>query len=593
MKIVAKKRMDYENMDTFQAKNLHAQAWQTIVQSGLHCDNYSQLELHGKVLDQLDWQAREVWREEYASVVKDGLNIMGRAKSAFGDPRKIVQGITEGKIDLPAWMGERALRFLVLAKRGKWETVGFAPKGIEGCVFGAKLAVAFIAVACHGLKMDLKKSIGSFGRVEGLLKAPLAEGIFEIPVDKARCENQGNLSQTNTGSSPLGGDSVGSRKSNLMATPLCGWGRHVDPSSAEHAWRDPRECCLCHVRGDDDSGFPEAEELEVSVQAGTESSVTTKGNSTATEVEVDDLSPERTKISRLARLGRLLPMSDGLWVHASCALWSSEVWESPRGGLINAVDKARSRGAQLKCFGCGRSGATVGCNKQNCSFNYHFQCAKACGAVFTSKKQVYCSNHKSSSHTGGYAVRESFEAMKTLIVAPEKEKQKQPLSVGEKDVAGDPNEVCIRIGSLIVHSLGKIVQDIDGFHTEDYIYPENFVSTRIFWSMISPRTRTVYVLKVERNKNSDGTTVPLFTITPGDSPSSKIRGRFVSQVYKTLLDRVKKVNSKYFSHGDMFSKLPMMRKTRKKFFALNGPQVSQRNLFVVWKAQPWRLRQST
>jgi F/Y-rich N-terminus/PHD-like zinc-binding domain len=520
------------------------------------------------VLDQLDWQTRDMWRDEYVNVVEEGLHFFGLAKSAFGDPRKMVQRVLEGKIDLPIWMGQRAGRFMALARNKKWETEGFSYKGIEGCVFAAKLAAAFLAVACHELKMDMKESIKTFDRVEGLLKAPLGEGVFEIPVDKVRCGNQEDGRKLSPDTMVLSkGHSVAPRtSSNILASPLCGWSRHVDPSSADHAWRDPRECCLCHLRGDDDAGFPESDDVDQSSsQSASSASAPEQRATTSPTVTVDEASAGVSNLSIIARLGRLLPMSEGLWVHASCALWSSEVWESPRGGLINAMDKARSRGAQLKCFGCGRPGATVGCNKQNCSYNYHFPCAKVCGAVFTSKQQMFCSIHKSS-HTG-HIIR-SFEAMKTLVVAPDKQK-----SGGEKDAPGDANDLCYRVGSLTVHSLGKIVQDVDGFHVEDYIYPEGFVSTRIFWSMISPRTRTVYVLKIERSQGSDGATVPLFTITPGDSPSSKIRGRFVSQVYKTLLDRVKKVNGKFFSHGDVFSKLPMVRKSRKKFFALNGPQV--------------------
>jgi hypothetical protein len=182
---------------------------------------------------------------------------------------------------------------------------------------------------------------------------------------------------------------------------------------------------------------------------------------------------------------------------------------------------------------------------------------------------MFCCNHRANHHSGGHIIRESFEAMKTLIVAPEKQK----VGSGSEKEGPEPKDLCLRIGSLIVHSLGSIVQDIDGFHTEDYIYPDGYIATRIFWSTMSPRTRTVYILKVERNSGSDHIEGPLFTIIPGDAPSSKIRGRLVSQVYKSLLDRVRKVNAPFFSHGDLFSKLPMMRKSRKKFYALNGPQV--------------------
>lgn len=320
-----------------------------------------------------------------------------------------------------------------------------------------------------------------------------------------------------------------------IALPLCGWDGQTEASDGQTRWHDPRECCLCHVCGDDDGGFPAA------------------GHIYEANGETEE-----------ARLGRLLPMSDGLWVHASCALWSSEVWEGPDAGLIHDMDKARSRGAQLKCFGCGRHGATVGCNKSNCSFNYHFPCAKACGAVFTSSQQVFCKNHRSSAIE--ILVRESCEFMKALMIAPEK-KTSPDLDTGDVTEA----ELCSRVGSLVVHSLGTIEQRHDGFHSENYITPPGYVATRIFWSTVRPRERTLYVLKIEQPALKQA----VFSILPGDNPSGKITGNSVSMVYSMMMDRVRKVNSEHFSQGDLLSKLPMIRRTRRKTFGLNGAQVRQ------------------
>jgi hypothetical protein len=266
--------------------------------------------------------------------------------------------------------------------------------------------------------------------------------------------------------------------------------------------------------------------------------------------------------SESARLGRLLPLSEGYWVHASCALWSSEVWEGPDPGLINAMEKARSRGAQLKCFGCGRHGATVGCNKSNCSFNYHFSCAKACGAVFTSSQQMFCASHKSSATD--ILARESCEFMKALMITPEKK------TIAEQESADAAEaDLCLRVGALVLHSLGTIEQHHDGFHSENYITPPGYVASRIFWSTVRPRVRTLYVLKIEQPSPKE----TLYSILPGDNPSGKITGNSVSQVYSTLMDRVRKVNANYFSQGDLLSKLPMLRRTRRKSFGLNGAQV--------------------
>jgi hypothetical protein len=242
-------------------------------------------------------------------------------------------------------------------------------------------------------------------------------------------------------------------------------------------------------------------------------------------------------------------------------MWSSEVWEAASGGLVHAMEKARSRGAQLKCFGCGRPGATVGCFKANCYCNYHFPCAKACGAVFTDAQQMFCAMHKSSAT--GLLPRESFEYMKPLMFADEKK-------IGIDKDANDTGEanLCSRIGALVVHTLGEIDQYRDGFNTEKHITPPGYVATRIFWSARAPKTRTVYVLKIEVSR--DGRRV--FSIIPGDDPNAAIRGSSCADVYSTLRERVKLINKEHFS-SDVRSKLPVPRKQTKKTYGLNGAQV--------------------
>ena len=47
------------------------------------------------------------------------------------------------------------------------------------------------------------------------------------------------------------------------------------------------------------------------------------------------------------------------WVHANCALWSSEVYEEVDGSLQN-VSQALSRGSKLTCTVCNKRGATIG-----------------------------------------------------------------------------------------------------------------------------------------------------------------------------------------------------------------------------------------
>lgn len=526
-------------------KHLSDQAWQLIKEAklGPH-ENYSDDELYQKLSDEIDWETRNQWRDEYIAIIRDAIGIYCMAKT-LGDPRFVIQQVLQRMHQLPAWLGHRALRFAVLVKRKEWDTNGFANNRADVVVITAKLAAAFIDIVCRTLGISKERDVSFADRLADLVKAPGANGDFSCPLDRIKrskgevtfdesgilideteSSTSGMLSPATGGLMLIGRSKLSSYK---IASPLCGWSAEVRTPSAFTEWKDPRECCLCHLCGDDDAGLP------------------------------DDSLPKD-----LAGLGRLLPMSDGFWVHTSCALWSSEVWEAPDDGFIHAVEKARSRGAQLKCFGCGGSGATVGCNKSNCPYNYHLPCARACGAVFTSKQQVFCAGHKLSAMN--ILLKESIEHMKALLVAPDKLKyssDKDPLDGNEADL-------CLRVGSLVVHSLGTIETNIDGFHSENYITPPGYLSSRIFWSARRPRVRTVYILKIDQTVEGQAE----FSIIPGDDPSAKMTGSSANELYANLMERVRKVNSRHFSQGNMFSKLPVVRRTRRKTYGLNGPQVS-------------------
>jgi F/Y-rich N-terminus/PHD-like zinc-binding domain len=527
-------------------KHLSDQAWQLILEGklGAH-ENYSDDELHQKLVEEIDWETRNQWRDEYNAIIRDAIGIYCMAQT-LGDPRFVIQQVLQRMHQLPNWLGHRALRFAVLVKRKEWDTKGFSHERADVVVITAKLAAAFIDIVCRTLGINKERDVSFSDRLADLVKAPGVNGDFSCPLDRIkrsrdmiafdesgiviRIDGEGKATSDELSPGRTKSTGQSSSSSYKIASPLCGWSAEVRSPSGLTEWKDPRECSLCHLCGDDDAGLP------------------------------DDIPPKD-----LAGLGRLLPMSDGFWVHTSCALHSSEVWEAPEDGLIHAVEKARSRGAQLKCFGCGGSGATVGCNKSNCPYNYHLPCARACGAVFTSNQQVFCASHRSSATD--ILLKESIEHMKALLVAPDKQK-----TATDKDLSDSAEaDLCLRVGSLALHSLGTIEANVDGFHSENYITPPGYVSSRIYWSALHPRKRTVYILKIERSTEGQAE----FSIIPGDGPTTKITAPSASQVYATLMERVRKVNSRHFSQGNMFSKLPVVRRTRRKTYGLNGPQVSK------------------
>lgn len=516
-------------------------------------EDMSKEELREKLMEQIDWKTRNLWRDEYRRVVLEGVRFLTMAREQFGDPRYVMDRFWQECDDLPAWMGQRATRFIHVAKKLKLDTLGFSARRIEHCVMISKLAASWLKVACRVMGLKAKRNIKGYDRVVKLLKPPHGCGTTDLAFDSIRCERNRNIInkdewlekvepklkpivQTHILKETTDDRKKGSKsgaadgdQAYKLAKPLCGWNEYIDANESHH-WNDPRECCLCHLCGDDDAGFVDREPGE----------------------------PSDSSTLAVPHVGRLLPMGDGHWVHASCALWSSETWESSSRGLLNAMEKARSRGAQLKCFGCGRPGATVGCIKGNCSFNYHFPCAFACGAVFTSSKEMYCAAHKDC--TEDAVSNPSIESMKTLIIAPEKSKSDPSDGVG--------GNLCLRVGALVVHSMGAIEQERDGFHNADYITPPGYVATRIFWSTVHPRTRTVYVMTIEKSSG----TKPTFTITPADNPSASIKTSSSAHAYNILMKRVDKANTSHFSQGDVFSKLPTQRLSRKGIFGLNGPQ---------------------
>jgi hypothetical protein len=319
----------------------------------------------------------------------------------------------------------------------------------------------------------------------------------------------------------------------LSINPMLGWDSSIDESgNLPYEWKDTRLCCLCMTCGDDDADY-----VTLNLSNG----------------------------SALKGAGRLLPFQ-GSWVHTECALWSSEVWKDNPTGIIYNVHKARSRASKLKCFGCGRPGATVGCNKLHCKSNYHFSCASACGALFTNTCKVYCSKHSDASKDCPY---DNFsEIMECLKV----DRSEMNTNVEVEGLS------CLRVGSLVVHSFGQIHQDTDSFHTRNHIFPDGFTASRIFWSTVLPKKRTLYIMTV--SKSQTGT--PLFSIRAADCRSVCYRGPNVKKLYEDLIQRVLAVNHDYFSFGESDSIHPILRSSRRKAYGLNGPQVEFMTKFLLF-----------
>jgi hypothetical protein len=101
------------------------------------------------------------------------------------------------------------------------------------------------------------------------------------------------------------------------------------------------------------------------------------------------------------------------------------------------------------------------------------------------------------------------EQTNTVREGPAKRKRLKPGMIRKKlqpiplDVEGRPI-MPINLGGLTITSLGKIITDRPGFHSERYIWPIGFESHRTFFSMYSPGTKCTYTCRI-----LDGGEMPL------------------------------------------------------------------------------------
>lgn len=179
--------------------------------------------------------------------------------------------------------------------------------------------------------------------------------------------------------------------------------------------------------------------------------------------------------------GRLLYSGQNEWVHANCALWSSEVYEEIDGSLQN-VHGAIIRGRSIRCANCKHKGASVGCCYKGCHETYHFKCAQKSCCQFLHDKTVYCSTHDLPDKNNLISNLLDFDIRRPVYVELDKIKKKYV----------EASKIHFMVGSLSVTSLGKIVPVLsDNF---DAIVPSGFTCSRLFWSTEEPWKIIPYVI---------------------------------------------------------------------------------------------------
>ncbi|XP_075406308.1 histone-lysine N-methyltransferase 2C isoform X2 [Tenrec ecaudatus] len=186
---------------------------------------------------------------------------------------------------------------------------------------------------------------------------------------------------------------------------------------------------------------------------------------------------------------RLLNLDLDLWVHLNCALWSTEVYETQAGALIN-VELALRRGLQMKCVFCHKMGATSGCHRFRCTNIYHFTCAIKAQCMFFKDKTMLCPVHKPK---GIHEQELSYFAVFRRVYV-QRDEVRQIASIvqrGERDHT-------FRVGSLIFHTIGQLLpQQMQAFHSPKALYPVGYEASRLYWSTRYANRRCRYLCSIE------------------------------------------------------------------------------------------------
>ncbi|XP_044075819.1 histone-lysine N-methyltransferase 2C isoform X6 [Siniperca chuatsi] len=200
---------------------------------------------------------------------------------------------------------------------------------------------------------------------------------------------------------------------------------------------------------------------------------------------------------------RLLNLDLDVWVHLNCALWSTEVYETQAGALIN-VELALRRGQTVRCAYCQQTGATSGCHRLRCTNVYHFTCALQAQCTFFKDKTMLCHAHRPRG-TAGQALEHELRCFAVFRrVYVQRDEVRQIATAVRQPELG----YTFRVGSLVLHAMGQLTPlQMAAFHSPTAIFPVGYEACRIYWSMRHGNRRCRYICSVEDREG-----LPEFTI---------------------------------------------------------------------------------
>ncbi|KAI4890455.1 hypothetical protein NFI96_025581, partial [Prochilodus magdalenae] len=96
------------------------------------------------------------------------------------------------------------------------------------------------------------------------------------------------------------------------------------------------------------------------------------------------------------------------WAHEACTIWTSGVIMVA--GKLYGLREAAQDSTLSKCSKCQSEGASIGCRWKNCTYKYHYVCAKETGCVFEEDTfSIKCPKHKVSERACSSTLEDIFD----------------------------------------------------------------------------------------------------------------------------------------------------------------------------------------
>ncbi|KAI6220590.1 F/Y-rich family protein [Aphelenchoides fujianensis] len=260
--------------------------------------------------------------------------------------------------------------------------------------------------------------------------------------------------------------------------------------------------------------------------------------------------------------GRLLNLDANEWVHVNCALWSSEVYETESGALMQ-VESALRRARNVLCKVCAKTGASLVCYRMESANgqcgSYHLLCAKRANGKFGKDKNFYCPNHDNIRPEACVA---RLDTLRRIYI--EREENQLLAKIFNHTCTTD---MMMRVGSMIFRSIGQLLpEQLKSFHTEEHIFPIGYRITRLFWSPTGVHDRCRYDCAITEKDN-----LPLFHVVLEGQPGRDFHDRTMSGAWSKVLQMIQQTREK---HPEMLHFYPALMNAA-SLFGLLEPAVTK------------------